>query len=183
MQRREFITLIGSAVACPRAARAHQAPQPPTIGFFSPTAASVQMEWTAAFTERLREHGWIEGSTVRTEYRWADGRVERLPEIAAEFVRLKVKVIVAGGSLATATAKQATGIIPIVICPTGDAVGTGLVASLAHPGTNVHPTACTAAASSRSARHPSAAGRRTERLPRSPGRTAGSTGRAVTSRR
>ena len=123
MKRRKFITLLGGAAAWPFAASAQQAPQLPTIGFFSPTAASVQMEWTAAFTERLREHGWVEGISVRTEYRWAEGRIDRLPEIAAEFVRLKVKVIVAGGSLATATAKQATAIIPIVICPTGDAVG------------------------------------------------------------
>jgi putative tryptophan/tyrosine transport system substrate-binding protein len=138
MRRRDFITLLsGAAVAWPLAARAQQAAQLPTIGFFSPSAASAQMEWTAAFLERLRERGWIEGTAIRIEYRWAEGRIDRLPEIAAELVRLKVKVIVAGGSLAVAAAKQATAVIPIVICPAGDPVGTGLVASLAHPGGNV----------------------------------------------
>ena len=87
--------------------------------------------------QRLRELGWIEGRTVAIEARWAEGRNERSAEIAAEFVRLKVDVIVTGGTPNTAAAKQATSVIPIVFVSTGDPVGTGLVASLARPGGNV----------------------------------------------
>jgi putative ABC transport system substrate-binding protein len=82
--------------------------------------------------QRLRQLGWIEGRTVAIEYRWADGRSERFTEIAAEFVRLKVDVIVTGGSAALAV-KQETSVIPIVLAIVGDPVGTGLVASLARP--------------------------------------------------
>src|SRR5262249_28164556 len=90
----------------------------------------------AAFVQRLRELGWIEGRTVAIEYRWAEGRSERFSDIAAEFVRLKVNVIVAGGN-AVAAAKQATSVIPIVFPVAVDPVGGGLVASLARPGDNV----------------------------------------------
>ena len=93
-------------------------------------------QWTAAFVQRLRELGWIEGRTVAIEYRWAEGRAERLAEIAAEFVRLKVDVIVTVGTRQLA-AKQATSVIPIVFAVAGDPVGSGLVASLARPGGNV----------------------------------------------
>jgi putative ABC transport system substrate-binding protein len=138
MKRREFITLLsGAAVAWPLAARAQQAGKLPTIGFFSPNTASAQSEWTTVFVQRLRELGWVEGRTVAIEYRWAEGRVERLAEIAAELVRLKVEVIVTAGTLAVAAAKQATALIPIVFAVAGDPVGTGLVASLARPGGNV----------------------------------------------
>ena len=87
--------------------------------------------------QRLRELGWIEGRTVAIEYRWAEGRSERFAEIAAEFVRLKVDVIVTAGTAAVVAAKQATSVIPIVFAAAGDPVGTGLVASLARPGGNV----------------------------------------------
>jgi putative ABC transport system substrate-binding protein len=87
--------------------------------------------------QRLRELGWVEGRTLAIEYRWADGRNERLAEIAAEFVRLKVNVIVTGGTLPAVAARQATSVIPIVFASAGDPVGTGLVASLARPGGNV----------------------------------------------
>jgi len=87
--------------------------------------------------QQLRELGWIEGRTVAIEARWAEGRNERSAEIAAEFVRLKVDVIVTGGTPNTAAAKKATSVIPIVFASTGDPVGTGLVASLARPGGNV----------------------------------------------
>jgi putative ABC transport system substrate-binding protein len=90
-----------------------------------------------AFVQRLRELGWIEGQTVAIELRWAEGRVERLTEIAAEFVRLKVDVIVAHATQATLAAKQVTSVIPIVFALAGDPVGAGLVVSLARPGTNV----------------------------------------------
>jgi len=98
MRRREFITLFGGAtVAWPLAARAQQAAKPPTIGFLGADAAAFA-PWTAAFVAHLRELGWIEGRTIAIEYRWSEGRTERYAEIAAEFVRLKVDVIVTVGS-------------------------------------------------------------------------------------
>ncbi len=137
MKRREFMTLLGGAAAAwPLAARAQQ-PKMPTIGFLGANTASAQSQWTAAFVQRLRELGWIEGRTVAIEYRWAEGRSERFAEIAAEFVRLKVDVIVTAGNAAAIAAKQATSVIPIVFAVAGDPVGTGLVASLARPGGNV----------------------------------------------
>ena len=137
MKRREFITLLGgAAVTWPLAARAQQ-PKTPTIGFLGANSASAQTQWTAAFVQRLRELGWIEGRTVSIEYRWAEGRRDRYTEITAEFVKLKVDVIVAGGNEAAIAAKQVTSVIPIVFAVAADPVGTGLVASLARPGSNV----------------------------------------------
>jgi putative ABC transport system substrate-binding protein len=137
MKRREFITLLGGAAAAwPFAARAQQAGKVPTIGFLGTTTASAWGPWTAAFVQRLRELGWIEGRNLAIEYRWADGRTGRFTEIAAEFVRLKVDVIVTGGLSAVAV-KQATSVIPIVFAVAADPVGTGLVASLVRPGGNV----------------------------------------------
>jgi putative tryptophan/tyrosine transport system substrate-binding protein len=136
MKRRDFITLLGgAAVAWPLAAHAQQLGKLPTIGFLGTTSAAAWSPWTAAFTQRLRELGWIEGRTIAIEYRWAEGRSERFAEIAAEFVRLKVDVIITGGSAAVA-AKQATSVVPIVFV-LGEPVGTGLVATLARPGGNV----------------------------------------------
>ncbi len=112
MKRREFISLIGGAAAWPLAARAQQ-PKVPTIGFLGASSPSVWTQWVAAFVQRLRELGWIEGRTVAIEYRWAEGRPESFAEIAAEFVRLKVDVIVTVGG-AVLAAKQATSVIPIV---------------------------------------------------------------------
>jgi len=136
MRRREFITLLGGAVAWQLAARAQQA-KLPTIGFLGPTTPSAQAQWVAAFLQRLRELGWIEGRTFAIEYRWAEGRAERFADIATEFARLKVDVIVTYGTPETMAAKQATSIIPIVFAFTGNPVGNGLVASLARPGANV----------------------------------------------
>ena len=136
LKRRDVLTLLGGAAAAwPLAARAQQA-KLPTIGVLGPTSASAWGPWTTAFAKRLRELGWIEGRTVAIEYRWADGRDERFAEIAAEFVRLKVDVIVTSGGAALA-AKRATSVIPIVFAVANDPVGSGLVASLAHPGGNV----------------------------------------------
>jgi putative ABC transport system substrate-binding protein len=136
--RREFITLIGGTVAAwPLAARAQQAGKLPTIGFLGSSTLSAMSQWTAAFVQRLRELGWIEGRTVAIEYRWAEGRTERAAEIAAEFVQRKVDVIVTSATAAVVAAKQATSVIPIVFAAAGDPVGTGLVASLARPGGNV----------------------------------------------
>jgi putative ABC transport system substrate-binding protein len=138
MQRRHFITLLGGAAAVwPLAARAQQPGKLPTIGFFGQTTRSAASEWTAAFVQRLRELGWIDGRTITIEYRWAEGREERFAEIAAEFVRLKVDVIVTSGTPQVLAAKQATSVIPIVFASSGDPVGGGLVASLARPGGNV----------------------------------------------
>jgi len=137
MKRREFITLLGGAAAAwPLPARAQQAGKLPTIGYLGTAVPLAWSPWTAAFVQRLRELDWIEGRTVAIEYRWAEGRVERYGEIAAEFVRLKVDVIVTVGT-AAAAAKQATSVIPIVFAVAADPVGSGLVASLARPGGNV----------------------------------------------
>jgi putative ABC transport system substrate-binding protein len=138
MRRREFITLLGGAAAAgPLGARAQQAGKLPTIGFLGAQTPAAQSQWTAAFVQRLRELGWIEGRTVAIEYRWAEGRSERYAEIAAELVRLKVDVIVTIGTATVVAAKQATSVIPIVFASAGDPVGTGLVASLSRPGGNV----------------------------------------------
>jgi putative ABC transport system substrate-binding protein len=137
MRRREFITLLGgAAMAWPLPLNAQQAGKPPTIGFLGAATPSAWNKWTAAFVQRLRELGWIEGRTITIEYRWAEGRVERAAEIAAEFVRLKVDVIVTSGGVLLA-AKQATSVIPIVFAVANDPVGSGLIASLARPGGNV----------------------------------------------
>src|SRR5215475_8474287 len=132
MRRREFISLLGGgAIAWPVAARAQQATKLPTIGYLGTPSA-----WTAAFVQRLRELGWIEGRNIAIEYRWAEGRPERYAEIAAEFVQLKVDVIVTTGAAALA-AKQTTSVIPIVFAVANDPIGSGLVAGLARPGGNV----------------------------------------------
>ena len=138
MKRREFITLLGgAAVAWPVAARAQQAGKLPTIGYSGGGTPLTESQRVAAFVQRLRELGWTEGRTVAIEYRWAEGRNERAAEIAAEFVRLKVDVIVTYATPPTLAAKQATSAIPIVFAVAGDPVGTGLVANLARPGGNV----------------------------------------------
>ena len=135
--RREFITLLGGAVAAwPLRTRAQQ-PAMPVIGFLGANRPSAQSQWTAAFVQRLRELGWIEGRSIAIEYRWAEGPSERYAEIAAEFVRLKVDVIVTYATPAVIAAKQATSVIPIVFAVAADPVSTGLVASLARPGGNV----------------------------------------------
>jgi putative tryptophan/tyrosine transport system substrate-binding protein len=136
MRRREFIGLFGSAAAWPLVARAQQSAKLPTIGFLGPASQSSWSPWTDVFVGRLRELGWIEGSTVVIEYRWAEGRSDRFAEIAAEFVRLKMDVIVTGGGAGVAL-KRATSTIPIVLAVAVDPVGQGLVTSLAQPGGNV----------------------------------------------
>ena len=135
MRRREFIALVGGVViAWPVAVRAQQT-RLPTIGFLGTTPAA----WThnvASFSQRLHGLGWTEGRTVAIEYRWAEGRNERVAEIAAEFVQLKVDVIVTTGG-AVGALKQSTSAIPIVFAIANDPVGSGFVASLARPGGNV----------------------------------------------
>jgi putative ABC transport system substrate-binding protein len=130
---------LGAALASslrPLGALAQQA-QIRTIGLLGSGTASSQATWVAAFVQRLRELGWVEGRNVRIEYRWVEGHTERFAEIAAEFVRLKVDVIFALGTEAALAAKQATADIPIVFPVAGDPIATGIVASLSRPGGNV----------------------------------------------
>jgi putative ABC transport system substrate-binding protein len=137
LRRRQFITLLGgAAVAWPLAARAQQPSKLPTIGFLG-AAPSIESQRVAAFVQRLRELGWIDGRNLAIEYRWAEGRSEGYAENAAELVRLKVDVIVTSTTPPSLAAKQATAVIPIVFAAANDPVGTGLVASLARPGGNV----------------------------------------------
>jgi len=138
IQRREFITLLsGAAAAWPVAARAQQAEKRPVIGFLGQSTPLGEGERAAAFAQRLRDLSWIEGRTITIEYRWADGQGERLAEIAAEFARLKVDIIVTGGTPPALAAKQAMPDVPIVAATMGDPLSAGLVASLARPGGNV----------------------------------------------
>jgi putative ABC transport system substrate-binding protein len=135
MQRREFITLLGAvATGWPIVARAQQATKPPIIGFMGAGTPAGWTEWTSAFQQRMRDLGWVEGRNLKIEYRWGEGSFDRYAEIANEFVRLKVDIIVTVGGDA---AKQATSTIPIVVVLMPDPVGTGLVASLARPGGNL----------------------------------------------
>jgi putative tryptophan/tyrosine transport system substrate-binding protein len=134
--RREFISLLGgAAVGWPFAAHPQPVGKLPIIGFLGADASAFS-PWTAAFVTHLRELGWIENRNVAIEYRWSEGRTERYAEIAAEFVRLKVDVILTVGS-AVPTVRQVTSVIPIVFAVAIDPVGSGLVTSLAKPGGNV----------------------------------------------
>ena len=138
MRRRKFITLLGGAAATwPLSARAQQPGKLPTIGYLGGGGSINQRAWVDAFVQRLRELGWIEGRTVAIEYRWAEGRSERAAEIAAEFDRGNIDVIVTSGTGMVSAAKQATSVIPIVFAAAGDPVGSGLVGSLARPRGNV----------------------------------------------
>jgi putative ABC transport system substrate-binding protein len=138
MRRREFITLLGSAVATwPLAARSQQPTKLPTIGYLGATTPSVESQRIAALVQRLREFGWIESHNLTIEYRYAEGRSERYAELAAEFVRLNVDVIVTYGTPAVTATKQATAVIPIVFAVAGDPIGSGLVSSLPRPGGNL----------------------------------------------
>jgi putative ABC transport system substrate-binding protein len=133
LHRREFITLLGGTAAWPLAAHAADEKRH-TVGILSAGGAGAA---DAAFLDALREFGWIAGRNVVFENRYAENRLDRLPELAADLVRLKVDVIAVGGTLAPLAAKQATATIPIVMMAAGDPLGTGLVASLARPGGNV----------------------------------------------
>src|SRR3974390_1612931 len=137
MRRREFITLLGGAIALPLSVRAQEPAKLPIIGLLGSSTALIESQRVAAFVQRLHQLGWIENRNVVIEYRWAEGRQERFAEIAAEFVQLKVDLIVAPTTPAVMAAKQATSLIPIVIATADDPVGTGLVASLSRPGGNV----------------------------------------------
>jgi putative ABC transport system substrate-binding protein len=138
MKRRAFVSLLGGAAAAwPLAAHAQQGGKRYMVGILSAGGGGVQAALNAAFSDGLREWGWVEGKNVVFESRNAEDRLERLPELVADLVRLKVDVIVAAGTLAPLAAKQATATIPIVMTTAGDPLGSGLVASLARPGGNV----------------------------------------------
>jgi len=145
MGHRTFLVTLGIAViamlalvilAAPPASEGQQAAKPPTIGFLGAATPSAWDHWVAPFVQRLRELGWIEGRNIAIEYRWAEGSGERAAEIAAEFVRLKVDVIVTSGGVLLAV-KRATSVIPIVFAMASDPVGAGFVATLARPGGNI----------------------------------------------
>src|SRR5262245_21509944 len=135
--RRKFLATLGGAAAWPLAARAQQPGKLRTIGFSGQSTRSAESDLVAAFTQRLRELGWIEGRTITIEYRWSEGRAERFVQIAAEFVRLNVDIIVTSGTPQILATKQTTSVIPIVFARVGDPVANNLVATLARPGGNV----------------------------------------------
>ena len=135
MKRREIIMLLGGAAATyPLTTGAQHAGKLPTIGFLGQSTLSAESQRVSAFVQRLRELGWIEGLAI--DYRWAASRSDRYAEIAAEFVGLKVDVIVSQGT-AIMAAKQATSLVPIVFAVANDPVASGLVASLSRPGSNI----------------------------------------------
>jgi putative ABC transport system substrate-binding protein len=137
VRRRAFISLLGGAAAWPIAASAQQRARVPILGFLGSGTQSSDSQFVAAFGQRMRSLGWIEGRDVVIEYRWGEGRLDRFAELAAELVRAKVDVMFTYGSSTAIAAKQATSIIPIVFTLVGAPVEIGLVASLARPGSNI----------------------------------------------
>jgi putative ABC transport system substrate-binding protein len=137
VRRREFITLLGGTAAWPLAARAQGAAKTARIGFLGADTQSGIESRLERFRAGLRDLGYVEGDNIFIDFRWAEGNYLRLAEFAAELVRLKVDLLATYGTPATLAAKQATTTMPIVMIVSGDAIATGIVASLARPGGNV----------------------------------------------
>jgi putative ABC transport system substrate-binding protein len=137
LKRREFIGLVGSAAAWPLAARAQRTAKLPVVGFLGANTLSTQKSSTDAFVQRLSELGWTDGRNLIIEYRWAEGRFDRIVSLLADLVGMQVNVIFTHATQNVIAAKQATSVIPIVFAAAGDPVGNNLVASLARPGGNV----------------------------------------------
>ena len=136
--RRDFIAVLAAgSLAAPRRAQAQQAGKVPRVAFLGNSTAALEANLVGPFREGLRDLGYVEGRNIVVEYRWAEGKYERLPELVAELLALKVDVIVAAGTPAALAVKRATTTIPLVMVAVGDPVGTGLVASLARPGGNL----------------------------------------------
>jgi putative tryptophan/tyrosine transport system substrate-binding protein len=137
MRRREFISLLSGAAAWPLAARAQQGAKVHRIGFLGSASARLYARYVDALRAGLRDLGYIEGQNYVIEFRWADGKYDLLPELAAELVRLKVDVLITHGTPGTFAAKRATTTTPIVMAVVGDALITGIVSNLARPGGNI----------------------------------------------
>jgi putative ABC transport system substrate-binding protein len=138
MDRRRFLlTSLAGALAAPLAVEAQPAVKVQRIGFLGPRSAPETLPFLEAFRQGLSELGWAEGRNIVIEYRFAEGKDSRLPDLAAELAQVRADVIVAAGTAGTAAAKTATGTIPIVAVSIADPVGSGLVASIARPGGNV----------------------------------------------
>jgi len=135
--RRQFLIAAGALLAAPRAVQGQTPTRVPRIGYLGSSSPSLEPHYVEAFREKLRDLGYLEHKNIVIEYRWAEGRDDRLPSLAAELVRLKPDVIVTTGTPGALAAKQATAAIPIVMASAGDPVRSGLVASLARPGGNV----------------------------------------------
>jgi putative ABC transport system substrate-binding protein len=137
MRRRDFMAALGAAATQPLSAHA-QTPKPPRIGYLSPRSALTASD--RAFLQGLRDLGYVEGTNILIEFRFADGRFDRLPGLAAELVRLDVDVIVAAVTQASLAAKSSTTSIPIVMLAVGDPLGSGLITSIARPDANITGT-------------------------------------------
>src|SRR5499427_2446199 len=136
MDRRAFITIVGGSILAAPLVADGQAKNPP-IGFLATGSAEYVKSRVTAFEQALHKLGYVDGTSITIEYRYADGRFEQLPSLATELVRLRVDILVVMGAPAAHAAKNATSVIPIVIGNAADPVGTGLVASLARPGGNI----------------------------------------------